>query len=327
EVKEEKATKNTTHLIIKNKIFTPTVPSKPAGELGSFSLKKVDSKDSMKVLSGAEFKLTEKATDKEYILVTDLNGEADISKLALGAYTLEETKAPEGYILEKNIQEVNVKETDKMKPVIIKNKAEQPVIPLEPSTVLGTVAIKKVDANDMTKSLPGAEFKLTEKTTNKMYTLVTDKSGEAKKGQLPLGVYTLEEIKAPKGYVLDKRIQQLEVRKNIATNHSVQLIVKNKKEIIHETTGSKDNKLQTRGANARSFAANEPSFTAFTSSFKPGRQMTAMLPITGHKTSKMLPKTGEEETKNYLTILGIILLTILGFAYREKNTNKDPFAG
>lgn len=54
--------------------------------------------------------------------------------------------------------------------------------------------------------LPGAEFELKNSAGDKMYlrkALVTDEDGLLHINPLPVGEYTLEEIKAPEGYVLD----------------------------------------------------------------------------------------------------------------------------
>ncbi|MCF0231306.1 MAG: LPXTG cell wall anchor domain-containing protein, partial [Enterococcus sp.] len=73
--------------------------------------------------------------------------------------------------------------------------------------VLGEITITKTGVESGTEmwnshySLAGNEFKLTSKTDGKTYTIVTDEKGIAKKTELPLGKYLVEETKASPGFV------------------------------------------------------------------------------------------------------------------------------
>ncbi|MFY8330310.1 MSCRAMM family protein [Vagococcus carniphilus] len=307
-IKEDEITDNKTKIEIKNTKVSPLIPSTP---LGSVSVTKVDSKDITKTLPGAEFKLTEISTGKEYQLVTDQEGKAVVTKLPLGQYKLEETKAPKGYVLDKTIQELEVKadkSSNNTTHITMKNEAELPWIPLIPSTPLGSVSVTKVDSKDITKTLPGAEFKLTEISTGKEYQLVTDQEGKAVVTKLPLGQYKLEETKAPKGYVLDKTIQKLEVKANKASNNTTHITVKNEAELqwiplipstptisvinpkLPETGVKKINQLKVVPTNS-SNRKNTPN---------------------------MLPKTGESISKVYLSVAGLFLLTGLFYLFNLK---------
>lgn len=85
---------------------------------GSLLLTKVDKeKDEsgkVRALAGAEFELYDKDNHLVTKLVTDEHGQAKTSSLALGSYTLKETKAPKGYnLLTKPIKvEITSKELD-----------------------------------------------------------------------------------------------------------------------------------------------------------------------------------------------------------------------
>lgn len=70
----------------------------------------------------------------------------------------------------------------------------------------------KVDSQNK-KALAGAEFSLVNQSTHKKYVSRTDKNGNIQWNKLPHGNYTLQEIKAPNGYVLNKTIYQLTVNK------------------------------------------------------------------------------------------------------------------
>ncbi|MEG2707748.1 MAG: SpaA isopeptide-forming pilin-related protein, partial [Vagococcus sp.] len=95
----------------------------------------VDVEDNTKVLSGAEFKLTSEADGKEYTLVTDAEGKAKVSQLALGEYTLVETKAPEGYVLDETPKTIEVKKDEATKntvQVMVENKLKPGEVTPEP---------------------------------------------------------------------------------------------------------------------------------------------------------------------------------------------------
>ncbi|MDN3202053.1 LPXTG cell wall anchor domain-containing protein [Enterococcus faecalis] len=74
------------------------------------------------------------------------------------------------------------------------------------TAVKGQITIKKTGVESGTEmwnshySLKGNEFKLTSKTDEKTYTIVSDAQGIAKKGDLPLGRYLVEETKASPGF-------------------------------------------------------------------------------------------------------------------------------
>jgi choice-of-anchor A domain-containing protein/LPXTG-motif cell wall-anchored protein len=74
---------------------------------------------------------------------------------------------------------------------------------LPPTTVLGKVTVKKVDAANPDKTLAGAEFELQKKdgdSWTKVATLITGVDGTVSKSDLALGTYRLVETKAPSGY-------------------------------------------------------------------------------------------------------------------------------
>ena len=81
-------------------------------------------------------------------ITTDKSGTVKVDGLVPGEYTLEETKAPEGYELTKQIIHVTV-DGEKVVDVKVTN-----------SKSLGQFEIVKVDAEDKTKVLSDAEFEV-----------------------------------------------------------------------------------------------------------------------------------------------------------------------
>ncbi|MBE5107539.1 DUF11 domain-containing protein [Bacillus thuringiensis] len=90
------------------------------------------------------------------------------------------------------------------------------VPPQEPTTEikvqpLGQIEIEKVDAADSTIKLKNAVFQIIDKDGKEVGKLTTDENGKATSELLPLGKYTVKEIKAPDGYMLLKDPIEVEV--------------------------------------------------------------------------------------------------------------------
>ncbi|PGZ44994.1 hypothetical protein COE56_28150, partial [Bacillus anthracis] len=187
-----------------------------AKELGSLQVIKKDA-ESGKVLEGAEFKLkNETGQVVGEAKTTNKDGVVKFENLVPGKYTLEETKAPEGYKALEVTVEVNVVANTVIKQEVLNEKVKE--------KIKGQVEITKVDATDTNKKLAGAVFEILKDGT-KIDTLTTDKNGEATSKELEPGDYILKEVQAPEGYELsDKEIeftisnQKIEVVKLQITN-------------------------------------------------------------------------------------------------------------
>ncbi|MGG0358511.1 SpaA isopeptide-forming pilin-related protein [Bacillus tropicus] len=183
--------------------------------LGSLQIIKTDDKDQTKRLAGAEFTLKDvKGNVVKEAITTDKSGTVKVDGLVPGEYTLEETKAPEGYELAKQVIHVTV-DGEKIVDVKVTN-----------SKSLGQFEIVKVDAEDKAKVLSDAEFEVY-KDGKKVETLRTDKTGKVISQKLEPGTYTLKETKAPQGYKLLKE----EIEVVVEANKVVQVQVENAKEL------------------------------------------------------------------------------------------------
>ncbi|WP_445661877.1 SpaA isopeptide-forming pilin-related protein [Bacillus sp. FSL K6-0073] len=183
--------------------------------LGSLQIIKMDDKDQTKRLAGAQFTLKDaKGNVVKEGITTDKSGTVKVDGLVPGEYTLEETKAPEGYELTKQIIHVTV-DGEKVVDVKVTN-----------SKSLGQFEIVKVDAEDKTKVLSDAEFEVY-KDGKKVDTLRTDKTGKVVSQKLEPGKYTLKETKAPQGYKLLKEETEVVVE----ANKVVEVQVENAKEL------------------------------------------------------------------------------------------------
>ncbi|MFJ7480386.1 SpaA isopeptide-forming pilin-related protein [Bacillus thuringiensis] len=183
--------------------------------LGSLQIIKMDDKDQTKRLAGAKFTLKDaKGNVVKEGITTDKSGTVKVDGLVPGEYTLEETKAPEGYELTKQIIHVTVDGEKGVDAKVTNSKS------------LGQFEIVKVDAEDKTKVLSDAEFEVY-KDGKKVDTLRTDKTGKVVSQKLEPGKYTLKETKAPQGYKLLKE----EIEVVVEADKVVQVQVENAKEL------------------------------------------------------------------------------------------------
>ena len=131
-----------------------------------------------------------------------------IEKLPVGEYTLREEQAPDGYLIAEDVK-FTVKDTGKVQKVKMKD-----------AHPYGKLVIKKTDSTSKA-ALSGAEFELREKESGKVVEkLVTDKTGTATSGKLPIATYKngkvektveyiLVETKAPNGYELSSKKEEI----------------------------------------------------------------------------------------------------------------------
>ncbi|AJH59003.1 SpaA isopeptide-forming pilin-related protein [Bacillus anthracis] len=168
--------------------------------LGSLQIIKMDDKDQTKRLAGAEFTLKDvKGNVVKEGITTDKSGTVKVDGLVPGEYTLEETKAPEGYKALEVTIEVNVVANEVVKQDVLNEKVKE--------EITGQLEITKVDANDINKKLAGAVFEIWKDGT-KIDTLTSDENGKAISKELDPGDYILKEVQAPEGYELsDKEIE------------------------------------------------------------------------------------------------------------------------
>ena len=131
-----------------------------------------------------------------------------VEKLPVGEYTLREEQAPDGYLIAEDVK-FTVKDTGKVQKVKMKDAHSY-----------GKLVIKKTDSTSKA-ALSGAEFELREKESGKVVEkLVTDKTGTATSGKIPIATYKngkvektveyiLVETKAPNGYELGSKKEEI----------------------------------------------------------------------------------------------------------------------
>ena len=123
---------------------------------------------------------------------TNDKGEIRLYDLKPGTYTVKEIATDDGHIVNSVTQSIEIKADSKDSAVLIFLNDQKPYMRLV-----------KLDSETM-KPLVNAvfKFKLIGGTFEKEYT--TDENGEIKFDKLMQGSYTVTEVKAPDGYLIDK---------------------------------------------------------------------------------------------------------------------------
>lgn len=160
-------------------------------------------------LKGAVFTLYKADNTEVEKVTTNKAGVALFTGLNPGSYYIKETAAPEGYKpLDKRFDFIIDANGDLrgdgfsgegLYTLIVKNS------PLEYG-----FKVKKVSTNDEKLVLPGAEFRILGGDLDKRYT--TGANGLTEQITLPIGEYTLTEMKAPEGYVINGAGRHISVK-------------------------------------------------------------------------------------------------------------------
>ena len=160
---------------------------------GSIEILKVDA-DTGKALAGVTYRLYDSAGNKIADAITDTDGKAVFSGLALGSYTYQEISAPDGYVVDSTKYQITITtETLNITETRTNTMAK------------GSLTVRKVDVTG--SPLAGAELMLETSTDGQTWAevskITTDKTGIAKWDDLKIGAqYRVTETKAPAGYTL-----------------------------------------------------------------------------------------------------------------------------
>lgn len=205
-----------------------TYPDAPAK--GKIRVTKTDKETDKPIPEGAEFTVTAAEdittpdgtirTEKGTVvatLTTDDKGKAETEALYLGKYTIKETKAPNGYLVNPKEYEVTLKYKDQETEIVYGD------VTVPDELAKGKIRVKKTDA-ETGSGLSGAEFEIRAKEdiitpdgTVKVKagtvvdTIKTSDKGTAETKELYLGKYEVQETKAPEGYLLNTQKYPVEL--------------------------------------------------------------------------------------------------------------------
>lgn len=135
-------------------------------------------------------------------LITDAKGHASTSNiLPVGTYTIKESAAPTGYLLNKDWQKTfSVTASNKDFSFTYANKTGCP-----DNVITGKIQITKLISNevdDTTAPEKGAKFSVTDSKGNAVDTIVTGSNGIGTSKDLPYGTYTVTQISGQTGTIL-----------------------------------------------------------------------------------------------------------------------------
>lgn len=183
---------------------------------GEVQVKKVDADNQDIALKGAEFTIKNAKGEVAAVITTNETGIAS-AKLLPGSYTIEETKAPSGYLIVNGQQQFTIEpgQTESLN-LVFTNKKD-----------VGSVVLTKVDSEDNTKVLAGVEYELYDDALNKISDCVTGEDGKIAVGNLALGRYFFIETKSLEGYVQDYNRLYFNIESNQQV--AVEITAQNKK--------------------------------------------------------------------------------------------------
>lgn len=188
---------------------------------GTIRLIKTEEGKPDKPLPGAVYGIYDSNGSLVKTLTTDVNGEAEMTGLPYGTYEVREITPPEGYDFDKlSLHTVTLTE----EVPIFTVKAEDPAL-------LSGFRVKKVDAKDANRTLPGAVFKVfsdwnqaydydaerTDEENGVVQTRMTGDDGIAVFEKLPYGTYYVLESEAPEGYSVSMDISEVTVNASSET--------------------------------------------------------------------------------------------------------------
>ena len=160
-------------------------------------------------LRGAVFTLYKADNTEVEKVTTNKAGVALFTGLNPGSYYIKETAAPEGYKLSDKKFDFTIGSNG-----VLSGKGfagdELYKLTVENRPVEHGFKVKKVSTNDEGLTLSGAEFRILGGGLDRTYT--TGENGLTEQITLPIGEYTLTEMKAPEGYVINGAGRHISVK-------------------------------------------------------------------------------------------------------------------
>ena len=212
------------------RVFQYDVKSQETPQKVQIKLKKTDAENGTAqgtaTLKGAVYEVRNSGNEVVDTLTTDENGNATSKKLPLGKYTVKETKASYGFLLDEKTYTIEGNATDTTTQVF------QYAVTSKETPQKIQIQLNKVDAENGTAqgtaTLKGAKYEICNSKDQIVETLTTDESGKAISKKLPLGKYTVKETKASYGFLLDEKTYTIEGNATDTTTQVFQYAVTSK---------------------------------------------------------------------------------------------------
>ena len=155
-------------------------------------------------VQGAIFEVRNAANALVATLTTDAQGKAQTRLLPLGTYTVTETYVPAPYILDPTPITMSLTYKDMNTPVVVTAKT------VSNDVAEGRIKIVKKDSISQ-EVLAGAIFEIRDDSDTVVDTITTDANGVAISKILPLGDYTVKELKPPADFVPNDTVYNVTV--------------------------------------------------------------------------------------------------------------------
>lgn len=195
--------------------------------VGSLKIAKADT-DGVAV-SGVEFQLTGPYDFEETFKITNEDGTFEFENLRIGTYVLKEISTLSNLVLYEKEIEVQIEKDKKAKITVINEFA------------LADLRIIKVDTDNKSNVLEGAEFILLDSTKKEIAKNKTGEDGIALFTDLRHGTYYLKEIIAPKGFQLNEELLEVKIDENYSTEKPCEITIENKKLPVIVFSGDEEN--------------------------------------------------------------------------------------
>ncbi|MCT9926735.1 SpaA isopeptide-forming pilin-related protein, partial [Enterococcus faecalis] len=199
--------------ILDKTVHRVLLPSNYAGKTYTFTKNNQAQKGAIKIikqdgytkqrLAGAQFKFRDTTNNHTATFTANRNGEVLITGLAGDrVYEITEIKAPNGYIIDRRVHKVDLRgQGGKTYTLVLNNTPQQ-----------GAIKIVKQDGYTRQR-LAGAQFKFRDTTNNYTATFIANRNGEVLiPGLAGNRIYEITEIKAPNGYIIDRRVHKVDLR-------------------------------------------------------------------------------------------------------------------
>lgn len=151
--------------------------------------------------------------------------------LPLGTVTIQETKAPAGFLLN---QEIFIRQITSDGTAETVATYDQPTVP--ETSQKGIIRLQKSDSERNTAqgqaSLAGAVYEIRNSSNEVVSTMTTDNAGKGESERLPLGIYTVKEKTASPGYQVDPQTYTVELTAEDASAEVFYKSVSSKEDII-----------------------------------------------------------------------------------------------